>query len=259
MIDCVTLSTNHHFDYNPIYRQHQLRYQSIIQRQGWEIPTVEDMEYDGYDNPAAYYLVKKDAAGRAIGVSRLYPTDRPYMLQQSFAHLVSKTELPSTARVWEGSRFCVEKSVAPEMRKRIIQEIVIGYLEFSLMKNIKSIIGVMYPPYWRNIFVNSGWDVEWMGEIHRSEEGHKIIASLYYLSQESKRAGFDDVSNAILTAIARVEDIVKNKRGSFADIMINSDTLKVLAFMNLLSRIPADQYRDISEFLEHAEAEVGDL
>lgn len=91
------------------------------------------------------------------------------------------------------------------------------------------------------------------------EQLRPIIASLYYLSQESKRAGFDDVSNAILTAIARVEDIVKNKRGNFADIMINSDTLKVLAFMNLLSRIPADQYRDISEFLERAEAEVGDL
>ncbi|MCB1592691.1 MAG: GNAT family N-acetyltransferase [Alphaproteobacteria bacterium] len=184
MIDCVTLSTNHHFGYNPIYRQHQLRYQSIIERQGWEVPTIEDMEYDSYDNPAAYYLVKKDHAGKAIGVSRLYPTDRPYMLQQSFSHLVSKIDLPSTPRVWEGSRFCVERSIEPDMRKRIIQEIVIGYLEFSLVKKIRSIIGVMYPVYWRNIFVKSGWDVEWLGEIHRSEEGHKIIAGNLVVTQE---------------------------------------------------------------------------
>lgn len=184
MIDCVTLSTNHCFSYNPIYRQHQFRFQSIIQRQGWEVPTIDDMEYDAYDNPAAYYLIRRDDQGSVVGVSRLYPTDRPYMLEQSFAHLVSKVEMPHSLNVWEGSRFCVEKSLSPEVRKRIIQEIVVGYLEFALEKNIKSIIGVMYPPYWRNIFVNSGWPVEWIGEIHKTNEGYKIIAGNLPVSQE---------------------------------------------------------------------------
>ncbi len=170
------LSNNHHFDGNPLYSQHQLRYESIIKRQDWDVPTIGDIEYDSYDNPASYYLIKRDNSGRALGVSRLCPTDRPYMLQESFSHLVTEAELPNSPDIWEGSRFCIDKNLSPEKRLRIIQEIVIGYLEFCLDKDIKSIIGVMYPAYWRSIFIRSGWDVEWIGKVHKSDEGHKIIA-----------------------------------------------------------------------------------
>lgn len=176
MIDCVTLSTLHQFDGNPIYAQHVLRHESIIRRQNWDVPSIRGMEYDAYDNPAAYYLVKRDAAGRAIGSSRLYPTDRPYMLQDSFAHLADTTPLPSSPHVWEGSRFCVDARLPSDQRQRIIQELVVGYLEFALTHEIESIIGVMFPVYWKNIFIRAGWNVAWLGDVHRSDEGHKIIA-----------------------------------------------------------------------------------
>lgn len=176
MIDCVTLSTLHHFDGNPIHAQHVLRHESIIRRQNWDVPSIRGMEYDAYDNPASYYLVKRDAAGRAIGSSRLYPTDRPYMLKESFPHLADKEPLPASPRVWEGSRFCVDARLSPEQRQRIIQELVVGYLEFALAHEIESIIGVMFPVYWKNIFIKAGWNVAWLGEVHRSDEGHKIIA-----------------------------------------------------------------------------------
>jgi N-acyl-L-homoserine lactone synthetase len=176
MIECVTLENCHLFEGNPLRDQHRLRYASIIERQQWNIPAVNRMEYDSYDNPASCYLVKRDEEGRAIGTSRLYPTDRPYMLQQAFPHMVTKIPLPQDKAVWEGSRFCVDASLPPEARKKIIQEIVVGYLEFALARNIKSIIGVMYPVYWKNIFIKSGWNVEWLGDVHKSTEGHKIIA-----------------------------------------------------------------------------------
>lgn len=205
MIECVTLENNHHFLGNPICEQHKLRYDSIIKRQSWDIPTVRGMEYDTYDNPASYYLIKRDAHGKAIGSSRLYPTDRPYMLQEAFRHLVTKVELPRDRRVWEGSRFCVESSLPPEERKRIIQEIVVGYLEFALANDIKSIIGVMYPVYWKNIFIKSGWDVEWMGDVCRSDEGHKIIA------------GDLRVSKAVLNNVRKVTGI-KETILSYGDV-----------------------------------------
>ena len=185
MIECVTLSNNHNFEGNPLYRQHQLRYESIIKRQDWNVPTIGDIEYDSYDNPAAYYLVKRNKNGKAIGSSRLYPTDRPYMLEESFAHLVNKIDMPKTNSVWEGSRFCIDKNLKPEERKSIIQKLIIGYLEFGLEKNIKSMVGVMYPVYWKNIFIKSGWDVEWIGKMHRSDEGHKIIAGQVDISQKA--------------------------------------------------------------------------
>jgi acyl homoserine lactone synthase len=106
------------------------------------------------------------------------------MLKEAFPHLVSKKELPQSEKIWEGSRFCVEATLDPDTRKRIVQELVIGYLEFALEKNITSIIGVMYPVYWKNIFIKSGWNVEWLGELHKSEEGYKIIAGELKVSKE---------------------------------------------------------------------------
>lgn len=183
MIECVNIENCHLFEGNPLYEQHKLRYESIIKRQSWDVPTVRSMEYDNYDNPATQYFIKRDQEGRAVGVSRLYPTDRPYMLQEAFPYLITKTKMPSDRSVWEGSRFCVDSSLSPDDRKRIIQELVIGYLEFSLAHNVNSIIGVMYPVYWKNIFIKSGWNVEWLGDVHKSEEGHKIIAGNLVISQ----------------------------------------------------------------------------
>jgi acyl homoserine lactone synthase len=146
------------------------------------------MEYDQYDNPAAYYLVWRDRGGKARGSSRLYPTDRPYMLEEIFPHLVSKIQLPKSTEVLEGSRFCVDAGLPPEMRKRIIQELIIGYLEFGLAQGIKSIVGVMYPAYCRNIFIRNGWDVEWLGDTAKSSEGHKIVAGSLTVSKEVLRS-----------------------------------------------------------------------
>jgi N-acyl-L-homoserine lactone synthetase len=183
MLNCVSISTNHFFAGNPIYEQHRLRYECIVQRQSWNVPVIRNMEYDQYDNPAAHYLVWRDKDGKARGSSRLYPTDRPYMLEEIFPHLVSKIEIPKSTKVWEGSRFCVDAGLDPQMRKRIVQEVVVGYLEFGLAQGITNIIGVMYPAYYRNIFIGNGWDVEWIGEASKSEEGHKIIAGSLTISE----------------------------------------------------------------------------
>ncbi len=183
MLNCVSISTNHFFAGNPIYEQHRLRYECIVQRQSWNVPVVRNMEYDQYDNPAAHYLVWRDKDGKARGSSRLYPTDRPYMLEEIFPHLVSKIEIPKSTKVWEGSRFCVDASLDPQMRKRIVQEVVVGYLEFGLAQGIANIIGVMYPAYYRNIFIGNGWDVEWIGDVSKTEEGHKIIAGSLTISE----------------------------------------------------------------------------
>ena len=212
MIECVTLENNHLFSGNPIYEQHKLRYSSIIKRQSWDVPVIRGMEYDSYDNPSAYYLIRRDDSGKAIGVSRLYPTDRPYMLQQAFPHLVTRTDLPQESGVWEGSRFCIEASLPPAERKQIVHEIVVAYLEFALAYNISNIIGVMYPVYWKNIFIQSGGNVEWMGDIHRSEEGHKIIAGNLKVSQ----AVLDHVRNTteIFNAVLNHGYVPSEKRAA---------------------------------------------
>ena len=212
MIDCVSIDNVHKFNGNPLASQHQLRYRSIIQRQKWDVPVVKDMEYDSYDNPATTYLIWRDDEGIARGVSRLYPTDRPYMLQEVFSHLVTE-DLPSDPKIWEGSRFCVDETLPPETRRQIIQEIVLAYLEFGLDQGIERYIGLMYPIYWRNIFTKAGWDIDFMGPEIRLEEdyGHAVRAGGVRVSQENllKVREKTGIHHAVLSYGDKIEDVRK--------------------------------------------------
>lgn len=185
MIECINIRNNHLFLNNPLASQHELRFKSIVVRQGWEVPSYKNLEYDTYDNPATTYLVWRDYNKVVRGVSRLYPTDRPYMLQEVFSHLVKDQKLPSSEHVWEGSRFCVDESLPPEIRQQIIKELVVSYLEFGLDNNIESFIGLMYPAYWRNIFTKSGWDIEWLGEAEKLDDGKRVRAGKVLVTPET--------------------------------------------------------------------------
>lgn len=184
MIEFVTLETAHLFPENPLAAQHKLRYQSIIMRQGWDVPSINDMEFDQYDNPASKYLVYRDEQRNALGVSRFYPTTLPYMLEQCFSNFVTDRPVPKSSRVWEGSRFCIDHNLSPEMRKKIARELVVGYLEVTLANNIEAVVGLMYPAYWRSLFLGAGWNIEFMGEVMELDDGNKARSAWLPVSQE---------------------------------------------------------------------------
>ena len=184
MIEFVTLETAHLFPENPLAAQHRLRYRSIILRQGWDVPFINEMEFDQYDNPAAKYLVYRDENRKAIGVSRFYPTTMPYMLEQCFANFVTERPIPKSPEVWEGSRFCIDHNLSPEIRKKIARELAVGYLETALANNVEAIVGLMYPAYWRSLFISAGWDIEFMGEVMELSDGNKARSAWLPVSQE---------------------------------------------------------------------------
>lgn len=185
MIDCVTVKTNHLFPGNAIASMFRLRYRSVIERQAWDVPTWEDMEYDNYDNLATTYFVWRGQNNEVRGCARLYPTDRPYMLQQAFSRLVTNDTLPVCDKtIWEGSRLCVDKDLPVELRKRIIHELCLGYMEFALPRGIKKIIGVMLPAYWRTVYTNSGWDPFWYGDVAKLDNGDRVRAGGLPVSNE---------------------------------------------------------------------------
>lgn len=185
MIECVNIENSHLYSGNPLCAQHKLRFQSIIERQKWDVPYIKNMEYDCYDNPAAHYLIKRDHKGNAVGVSRLYPTELPYMLEEHFPYLITKQPIPKNTAIWETTRFCVDASMLPEERKKVLHFLVVAHLEFALQKNIEQIVAVTYPVFWRNIFINSGWNVEWLGDVHKSAEGFKMIAGALKVSEKT--------------------------------------------------------------------------
>lgn len=130
MIGCVTLKSAHLFRGNPIASMFQLRFRAVIERQEWDVPTWQNMEYDEFDNPATTYFVWRDKHDAVRGCARLYPTDRPYMLKKAFSFLVTDGTLPENdMTVWEGSRLCVERDLPAALRKRIIYELSVAYME----------------------------------------------------------------------------------------------------------------------------------
>ena len=60
MIGCITLKSAHLFRGNPIASMFQLRFRAVIERQEWDVPTWQCMEYDEFDNPATTYFVWRD-------------------------------------------------------------------------------------------------------------------------------------------------------------------------------------------------------
>jgi N-acyl-L-homoserine lactone synthetase len=175
MLYCVTQENNYYLPSNLLISQHLLRHQAIIERQAWDVPTFQSMEYDQFDNLAATYIIWSDTQGVARGTARLCTTARPYMLKEVFSHLVDG-ELPSTDKILEGSRFCVDKTMHPNVRQKIQRELVYGYLEYALAHNCKAIIGVMHPVYWRGLFAKNGWPVEPLGHVHKVDDGKDALA-----------------------------------------------------------------------------------
>lgn len=177
-----------------------LRYRQFKERQSYDVPVYKNMEYDQYDTLATVNLVWIDAEGIVRGCSRLNPTDRPYMLSDLWPYMSDKP-LPSSPLVWEGTRICIEKGLPPDLRERIKWEIVLGYLEFGLGNGIEKIIGVMQNFIWRRVFIQAGWDIEFLGE-ERLIDGIKT------------RAGQGCVSRTTLNKIRRKtgigEPVLKN-------------------------------------------------
>lgn len=186
MIHCFNIKNSHLFPGNLLASQFRLRYELNVERQNWNVPHWEnEFEYDAYDTPATTYFAWTDSNGVVRGCQRLSPTDRPYMLQEVFHFLVTNRELPKDRSVWEGSRICVDTKLPADLRKRIIHELVVAYLEFALSNGIKSIIGLMLPAYWRSVYINSGWNPEWFGETKKLDNGDRVRAGGLPVSQEA--------------------------------------------------------------------------
>ena len=185
MINCVTIKTAHLFSGNPIASMFALRFHSVIERQNWDVPNWQQMEYDDFDNPATTYFVWRDERDIVRGCARLYPTDRPYMLKKAFSSLVTNDTLPENdMTIWEGSRLCVDKELPPHIRKRIIFELSVAYMEYALSHGIRKIIGVMLPAYWRSVYMASGWDPFWYGEVTTLPSGERVRAGGLPVSEE---------------------------------------------------------------------------
>ena len=182
MISVVTMKNAHL--YGPaLPTMFELRHRMFVKRQGWDLPSYQDMEYDTYDNPSTTYLIYQSSFGRALGLSRIAPTDRPYMIKEVWPHLIEDMDLPHSLTMWEASRFVIDKDLPVELRTKIKHELVLSFLEYGLQYNLEGYIGVMSPGIWNAVFHKTGWQIKQLGPLHKLDDGSKIYAGLMPVSQ----------------------------------------------------------------------------
>jgi N-acyl-L-homoserine lactone synthetase len=107
------------------------------------------------------------------------------MLKKAFSFLVTDGALPENdMTIWEGSRLCVDKDLPASLRKRIIFELSVAYMEHAMANGIRKIIGVMQPVFWRTVYMASGWDPFWYGAVTPLRDGERVRAGGLPVSEE---------------------------------------------------------------------------
>jgi N-acyl-L-homoserine lactone synthetase len=176
MIVCVKYENLYQYG-KAFHAQFCLRHQCFIERQNYNVSKYNGMEFDQYDTPAAVYLVYLSPEGEALGCSRLTPVDRGSMLADLWPELVENPQETFTPGAWEGTRFCIAKSLPADVRQRICRELVIGYFEAGLDIGIRNIIGVMPPLILRKVFGDAGCQYDLLGKRMRIPSGEMIAAA----------------------------------------------------------------------------------
>ncbi|GAA4349924.1 acyl-homoserine-lactone synthase AbaI [Variovorax defluvii] len=80
------------------------RNEVFVETLGWDLVTRAGLELDQFDGPDTIYVAAR-TGGRCVGIARLLPTVRPYLLSEIFPQLMGGAPIPSSHDVWELSRF----------------------------------------------------------------------------------------------------------------------------------------------------------
>lgn len=160
MVEGFSLKTAHHFG-DALASQARLRHRVFVEHRDLLHKTYDGMEYDEFDTPAAVYLVWRDERQIVRGLIRTAPTSAPYMLETHWPYLCQTRGLPKSDDVWEITRVCVDRHFQPDVRRRIVPELLCALQEFCLGNDIVAVVGVTRQ-HLLNHFLREG--VQWLGE-----------------------------------------------------------------------------------------------
>ena len=155
-----------------VSRFFKFREKVINEGQDYRMPSFEGMEHDELDTIGATYFARYGTHGSILGVSRLTPTRYRNYEQSMIANAFSKTvdgAVPHGESILEWSRLGVapELSNNPELRRQVVDEIVLSVLEVALVRKAEAMIAIMPPGFWKSVFVKRGWPVEPLGTSHQ--------------------------------------------------------------------------------------------
>lgn len=125
---------------------HRLRYRVFKERLEWDVQTVGNMEIDDFDALHPAYLLRRGVDGEIHGCVRLLPSTGPTMLRDTFPALLGEIAAPSSATIWESSRFALDlPPLAPKAINGLAKathELFAGMIEFGLAQQLTNIVTV---------------------------------------------------------------------------------------------------------------------
>lgn len=168
------------------YGQFRLRHREFIDRQQYDVKSLNGMEFDQYDTLAAKYLIYSNDGKTVLGCSRLTPIDYGCMLADHFPDLVDDNSIFSAARTWEGTRFCVDSRLPPAQRLHILRALVAGYIEFGLQHRVDRIIGLMQTGILRSVWERTGVTLERLGSVQKVGAHTRVQAAAISINQAQR-------------------------------------------------------------------------
>ena len=158
----------------------EFRHRIFVKQLGWEIPSIDSMEFDNYDALLPVNMIARDASGRLTATWRLLPTTGPYMLRNTFQDLLGEMEAPVSEAVWEISRFAFDPRETGSRRvsefAKIAGETFWALGEFGLQIGMNEVIGV-YDMRISHILKTLGCLPLWIGKPKRIGNCLAVAAS----------------------------------------------------------------------------------
>ncbi|MDR3467118.1 MAG: acyl-homoserine-lactone synthase [Xanthobacteraceae bacterium] len=120
-------------------QQFRMRRDVFVTERGWKDFDRGAYEMDQYDTEDAVYLVSLDAHDAVIGGMRLYPTLKPHLMSETFAHMVDGP-IPQRSDIMELTRFAL---AAHARHSHTYCELFLGLLEYGLGEGLSGTMALM--------------------------------------------------------------------------------------------------------------------
>jgi len=161
------------------------RRKSFIERNHWDLPEANGMEFDQYDTPASRWVVVHEL-GRVLAGVRLTPTTArcgiySYMIRDAQLGLLDSiprdllfTDAPVAPHVWESSRVFVAGDVPAELRLRVQCALISEMVSSARALGATSLIGIV-PEHSPRLARRTGIDCVLAGRVIETDDGDRSV------------------------------------------------------------------------------------
>jgi acyl homoserine lactone synthase len=165
---------------------HRLRRRVFRDRLEWDVSVSDGLEVDRYDALSPTYLLGIDRQD-VVGCVRLLPTTGRNMLADTFPVLLDGRAAPTSNRIWESSRFCVDTKNVQATAENGLREatflLFAAMIEWGQRHDLQAIATVTDLRTER-ILRRAGWGLDRLGE-PRQIGATKAVAGLLPVTDEA--------------------------------------------------------------------------